>query len=1216
MCHYGFYEATHKGKVASRHVLGSSHLQLTIVWVLCLLGGLVGCSGTIIDQMESLSGVRTEDLRDMVRDDIGRQRLLIFVHGFNSSKNTAWGRFPDLLQGDPDFADFNIHRFGYPTNRCRQVSDIRNQGEFLASYLNSVLASDRARYREVVLVGHSMGGLVILHALLKLERDNYTMLKGVDLKVLTFGTPYFGVQNTEALSIVCDNRQVKDMAALNDALGVLGREWSQRFNQPSFHGTRDTPQIPLYTFRATEDRFVTATSACGPPQAPCESVDGDHNSIVKPESRAHLSYQKLRQVVARAKIPPTAAGNVGIWIARLTGDDSSHSSQRSIARSLEFYISREGAQLQDAVEIRELPVEILGTTLKEKEFEVKAIGQEQRASIVIWGDVAKLAGVEQLHPRVTLINPLKIPVTTTLLAPVTHLTQQQYMGRPPETVSVPPEPLREPIQLARFVAAVTFMGRQEWAKGAQQLEEFIDGGLATAVRAADVYFYAGVAYFSMFQMSGNSAHLAKTIDYHRMASTIYQDASDWDQTVIVLNNLGFCYQMLSLRSDDQVAKLKLSVETLQEAARISENHSNWTNYAAAKNHLGLTYLRLAERGEAQEQNITRSVDELRTAVRIFKEQENAVYYPVAQNNLGLAYQAMANHGMSPEENIERSITALTESVRLLSEQENVIELGIAQMNLALAYRSLALRGVAIEVNLTRGMEGLIEASRYNKKQNHLAGYAATQNSLGLIYQGMANHGIEPEGNLKRAIEVLSESADLLKEQGDVTGYATVQNNIGLTYSLMAQLGITPKENLSWGIQALMEASRISMEHNNWAVYALVQNNLGEAYRELANWKEEPKESLDRSSEALKEAVRLLKEQKDWGIYPVALNNLGLVHLNLAKLGSDIEANLRQSIESFTEVGHFWAEQRNMAYSAVTHSNLGLAYQALANSGIDPEPNFQRSVEAQTEAANLWKDQESWESYSASMENIGLIYWSLVERQVSPEENFSHSIEALSEAARLRRETKKWIEYAKIQKSLGMVYRLGAMQGIVTERNLKESIKPFKEASHLFKEQENWSSYASTQNELALTYLSLANAKESSQFNLALAIDASGEASRVLKEHSNMIDYALVQGNLGVAYRLLAEEGVMPEANFTQSVNTLKGALFILKEQTIWDQYVEFLIELGRTHESSAGRVVQKSTHEQAAHAAYEEAVAVGEQRNVRIDLVKVASTRLKALQGE
>jgi len=79
---------------------------------------------------------------------------------------------------------------------------------------------------------------------------------------------------------------------------------------------------------------------------------------------------------------------------------------------------------------------------------------------------------------------------------------------------------------------------------------------------------------------------------------------------------------------------------------------------------------------------------------------------------------------------------------------------------------------------------------------------------------------------------------------------------------------------------------------------------------------------------------------------------------------------------------------------------------------------------------------------------------------------------------------------------------------------------------------------------------------------------------------------------------------------------LNGALSLLKEQSVWDKYAEFLVELGRTHESSAGRGTRDRIHEQAARAAYEEALSVGRERNIRGDLVDIASSRLKALERE
>ena len=284
----------------------SARTNLALIMAILSLMQVSGCSVKIKDQLNSLQGMRTEDLRDWVRNDPSLDKVIIFVHGFNSSKEEAWGQWPILLKNDDEFKEFNVHHFGYPTKLCRQVSDIRNQGEFLASFLLDIFNSTNPKYRKVVVVGHSMGGLVILQALLKLERDHLKILTDENLTVLTFGTPCLGVENTDALELLCDNKQVNDMHLLNDTLGELGRDFSQRFNQSSGPGGRQTPQVRLYAFRGTEDRFITKTSACGYPQIPCESVDGDHNSIVKPKDRTHLAYQKLKSTSLQS-YPKTAA---------------------------------------------------------------------------------------------------------------------------------------------------------------------------------------------------------------------------------------------------------------------------------------------------------------------------------------------------------------------------------------------------------------------------------------------------------------------------------------------------------------------------------------------------------------------------------------------------------------------------------------------------------------------------------------------------------------------------------------------------------------------------------------------------------------------------------------------------------------------------------------------------------------------------------------------
>ena len=398
------------------------------------------------------------------------------------------------------------------------------------------------------------------------------------------------------------------MHVLNDTLGELAREWTQRFNQKPVSGGRDTPQVPLYAFRGTEDRFVSKTSACGYPQTPCEPVDGDHNSIVKPQDRTHLAYQKLRQLATQPRVPRTATGKIGIWVARLTGDDPSHAAQRDIARSLEHGISQGEPQLQEVVEIRELPADIVGNTVQEKETEAKRLGQDQQAAIVVWGDVTGSV----VHPRVTLVKPLALHTKTVILAPRSHASELPQLSTPPETVRMLPQSVKEPLQLARFVLALTFMEQQAWAKAAEQLEYYIGAIPSTAVRLGDVYFYAGFTHDSVFSTSGMPEPLAAARNMYEKAAADYQKEKNWANYAGVQNNLGVTYRVLAERGVAPEENLQHAVEALTEAARRFKEQQNWASYAAVQNNLGLTYRVLAERGVAPEEN-------LRLANQAFKE---------------------------------------------------------------------------------------------------------------------------------------------------------------------------------------------------------------------------------------------------------------------------------------------------------------------------------------------------------------------------------------------------------------------------------------------------------------------------------------------------------------------------------------------------------------------------------------------------------------------
>ena len=92
-----------------------------------------------------------------------QRRLVVFVHGFGSSKS-CWSKLLELLESDPDIAAcYDLACFEYPTSWfnlrfARRIPRLLEIARGLAGFLES---NDLRAYREVVLVGHSQGGLVI-----------------------------------------------------------------------------------------------------------------------------------------------------------------------------------------------------------------------------------------------------------------------------------------------------------------------------------------------------------------------------------------------------------------------------------------------------------------------------------------------------------------------------------------------------------------------------------------------------------------------------------------------------------------------------------------------------------------------------------------------------------------------------------------------------------------------------------------------------------------------------------------------------------------------------------------------------------------------------------------------------------------------------------------------------------------------------------------------
>ena len=258
-----------------------------------MVGSVTGCYEAKVLR-DTLSSTREGPITITRIWDIhepNRRLLLVMVHGFSSSNDETWGEFPRIIKSEKDtaFVGFNVLRYGYGSVACRNEVDLSDRGDGLRSFLSDQLGN----YDGMIIMGHSLGGLVAMHGLIKLAKAHHRDLARIPVTVMTFGTPYSGVQGAELLgkmAFVCTDKQAEAVTLFNRSLRELKVDWESYFgnNESKYH-------VAIKPFYGPADLFVVQDNACGPFPGCEQVVDGEnHVMIVKPSDTNHSAYTKLR----------------------------------------------------------------------------------------------------------------------------------------------------------------------------------------------------------------------------------------------------------------------------------------------------------------------------------------------------------------------------------------------------------------------------------------------------------------------------------------------------------------------------------------------------------------------------------------------------------------------------------------------------------------------------------------------------------------------------------------------------------------------------------------------------------------------------------------------------------------------------------------------------------------------------------------------------------
>ena len=229
-----------------------------------------------------------QETLNAIRSRLDCDRAIIFLHGFSGHRDDTWNRLPSLI--GTAVTHWDIYTLGYATSLRPDFLGAWSADADLPILATSLTTQTGIfplnRYRQLAVVAHSMGGLVVQRALL----DDH-VLADRTAKVVLFGTPSAGLRKASWLTFW--KRQLKNMAEGSEFITKLRRDWDARFGPE--------PGFDLMVVAGEQDQFVPPESSLSPfPRKFHCVVAGNHLSMVQVVDTDSPSVRLLKAALSDA----------------------------------------------------------------------------------------------------------------------------------------------------------------------------------------------------------------------------------------------------------------------------------------------------------------------------------------------------------------------------------------------------------------------------------------------------------------------------------------------------------------------------------------------------------------------------------------------------------------------------------------------------------------------------------------------------------------------------------------------------------------------------------------------------------------------------------------------------------------------------------------------------------------------------------------------------
>ncbi|WP_339521922.1 esterase/lipase family protein [Pseudomonas sp. EL_65y_Pfl2_R96] len=228
------------------------------------------------------------------------RKVILFVHGLSGSAEGTWGKMIEFFRRDEGFSDFHLDSYQYPTAKFRlpfgkKMPGIQDLAEGLRSYI-SAYHGDKS---EIILIGHSMGGLVLRQYITnELKKPTPTSIRAA----IMIATPHTGA----ALASIGSNlswkhTHLKQLAKGQDILRSILEDWATL----NIENRIDT----LYITGGLDAIVDRQSSMPYYGNVKFENlINYGHIDVIKPDHAADIRYIVIKKFIT--ELPPAKKFNV------------------------------------------------------------------------------------------------------------------------------------------------------------------------------------------------------------------------------------------------------------------------------------------------------------------------------------------------------------------------------------------------------------------------------------------------------------------------------------------------------------------------------------------------------------------------------------------------------------------------------------------------------------------------------------------------------------------------------------------------------------------------------------------------------------------------------------------------------------------------------------------------------------------------------------------